>query len=42
MDVLTDTAKKSGVDPEIVMATGATRLEKDENQNMQQEVGDGV
>jgi pyruvate formate lyase activating enzyme len=36
LDELTDTAKRSGVDPDIVFATGATRLET------QKEVGDGV
>jgi len=45
LDDLEDSAKQSGVDPEIVFATGATRLETtktEEKQETQQEVGDGV
>ena len=41
LEELADTAKQSGVDPDIVFATGATRLESEESQT-QQEVGDGV
>jgi len=39
MDVLTEEAKSSGVDPKIVFPTGSTRLQPEE---MKQEVGDGV
>jgi len=42
LDELTNSAKQSGVDPDIVSATGATRLETNEKQATQQEVGDGV
>ena len=42
LDELTDTAKHSGVDPGIVMPTGATRMESsetEEKQDIQQKVG---
>ena len=39
MDVLTEKAKSSGVDPKIVFPTGSTRLQPEE---MKQEVGDGA
>jgi len=45
LDELTDKAKHSGVDPDIVMATGSTRLETpevEEKLQTQQEVSEGV
>jgi len=39
MDVLTEKAKSSGVDPKIVFPTGSTRLQPEE---IKQEVGDGI
>ena len=45
LDELTQKAKHSGVDPDIVFATGATRLETEgiaEKYENQQEVGNGV
>ena len=39
MDVFTEKAKSSGVNPKIVFPTGSTRLQPEE---MKQEVGDGV